>query len=41
MSDSTQQIRFAQLDSQNEKHERKEELIALMQEQVQEDTYNV
>jgi len=41
MSDSTQQIRFAQLVSQIEKHERKDELIALMQEQVQEDTYKV
>ena len=41
MSETTQQIRFAQLVSKIEKHDHKDELLALMQEQVLEDTYKV
>jgi len=41
MSITTQFIRFAKLIDEIEEHEQKDELIALMQEQVQEDTYKV
>ena len=41
MSITTQFIRFAKLIDEIEESDHKEELIALMQEQVQEDTYKV
>lgn len=41
MSETTQQIRFAQLVQKINKSDHKEELIRLMEEQVQDDTYIV
>ena len=41
MSETTQQIRFAQLVQKINSHDQKEELIRLMEEQVQDDTYIV
>tara|TARA_R100000655_G_scaffold25248_1_gene51284 strand:+ start:2871 stop:2996 length:126 start_codon:yes stop_codon:yes gene_type:complete len=41
MSETTQQIRFAELIREIESHSHKQELIELMQEQVNEDTYHM
>ena len=41
MTVTTQLIRFAKLIDEIEESEHKDELIALMQEQVQEDTYHM
>ena len=41
MSETTQQIRFAELIREIESHSHKQELIELMQEQVHDDTYHM
>ena len=41
MSETTQQIRFAQLVQKINSHDHKDELIQLMEEQVQDDTYRL